>query len=100
MNPVWTILFAPLAATVIITVFTQRWKMLSALVSVAAILLSFAFTLGLFWAMYSLSKQPDHEVLSVPGPSIHWLVIGEVVRIDFGAIVDRLSILMLLVVTG
>ncbi len=94
MNPVWTILFAPLAATVIITLFTQRWKMLSALMSVTAILLSFAFTLGLFCAMYS------HETLSVPGPSIHWLVIGDVVRIDFGATVDRLSILMLLVVTG
>jgi len=90
MNPVWIILFAPLAAAAVITLLTQRWKMLSALLSVAAILTGFALTLQLFF---------QHDNWQSP-VSLQWLVIGDVVKIEFGATIDRLSILMLLVVTG
>jgi NADH-quinone oxidoreductase subunit L len=90
MNPAWIILFAPLAAAAIITVLTQRWKLFSALISCAAILTGFALTLQLF---------AQHGDWQSPAP-LQWLVIGDLVKIEFGATIDRLSILMLLVVTG
>jgi NADH-quinone oxidoreductase subunit L len=89
MNPAWIILFAPLCAAVVITLLTQRWKLLSAFISCGAILTGFALTLQLF---------AQHDWQS-PEP-LRWLVIGDLVQIEFGATVDRLSILMLLVVTG
>jgi len=90
MNPVWIILFAPLCATAVIPLLTQRWKMLSAWLSIGAILTSFALTLHLF-AQQGQWQSPE---------PLLWLVIGDIVKIEFGATVDRLSILMLLVVTG
>jgi NADH-quinone oxidoreductase subunit L len=90
MNPVWIILFAPLCAATVITLLTQRWKMLSAALSIGAILTSFALTLHLF------AQQGQWQA---PAP-LTWLVIGDLVKIEFGAAIDRLSILMLLVVTG
>jgi NADH-quinone oxidoreductase subunit L len=90
MNPVWIILFAPLIACAVITLFTQRWKMLSALISIAAIVTGFVISLQLF------AQQGNWQS---PEP-FQWLVIGDLVKIEFGATVDRLSILMLLVVTG
>jgi NADH-quinone oxidoreductase subunit L len=90
MNPVWIILFAPLCAAALITLLTQRWKMLSAALSIGAILTGFALSLHLF-AQQGQWQSPE---------PLQWLLIGDLVRIEFGATIDRLSILMLLVVTG
>ena len=90
MNSVWIILFAPLVACAVITLFTQRWKMLCAFISIAAIVTGFVISLQLF------AQQGNWQS---PEP-FQWLVIGDLVKIEFGATVDRLSILMLLVVTG
>ena len=90
MNPVWIILFAPLCAAAAITLLTQRWKLLSAFVSCGAILTGFVLTLQLF-AQQGRWQSPE---------PLQWLVVDDVVKIEFGATVDRLSILMLLVVTG
>jgi NADH-quinone oxidoreductase subunit L len=89
LNPVWIILFAPLCAAAIITLLTRKAKMLSAFISCAAILTGFGLTLQLFG---------QHGNWVSPAP-LQWLVI-DAVKIEFGATVDRLSILMLLVVTG
>ncbi|MCX7915227.1 MAG: proton-conducting transporter membrane subunit, partial [Verrucomicrobiae bacterium] len=90
MNPVWLILFAPLGAAAVITLVTQRWKMLSAFVSCAAILLGFVLSVGIFL------QQGQWQS---PEP-LRWLVLEGGWVIEFGATVDRLSVLMLLVVTG
>lgn len=90
MSPVWIILFAPLVAAAVITLLTQRWKMLSALISCGAILLGFALSLGIF-------AQQGHW--QAPEP-LRWLILDGRWMIEFGATVDRLSVLMLLVVTG
>ncbi len=89
MSPVWIILFAPLCAAAMITLLTRKWQMLSALISCAAILTGFVLTLQLF-AQYGDWQSPA---------PLQWLVI-DAVKIEFGATIDRLSILMLLVVTG
>jgi len=90
MNAAWIILFAPLAAAGVITLLTQRWKMLSALVSIGAILTGFALSLQL------LLQQGHWQ----SPPPLQWLLVGDLIKIEFGAAVDHLSILMLLVVTG
>ena len=90
----WIILFAPLAATVVITLLTQRWKMLSALLSISAVLLGFVLSLQLLLNLGHLGTE------ALSPPPLQWLVIGDLVKIEFGATIDRLSILMLLVVTG
>ncbi len=95
MNLPWIILFSPLVAAVVITVFTRRFQMLSALISIAAILIGFAFSLSIF---KFLATGGNLELIQ-PRP-FQWLVIGDLVKIEFGATMDRLSILMLLVVTG
>jgi NADH-quinone oxidoreductase subunit L len=100
MNPVWAILFAPLAATALITLFTQKWPRLSAWLSIGAVVLSFGLSLGIFWAVYSLYEKTGKEWTGLQAFSIQWLPVGSLVQIQFGAVVDRLSLLMLLVVTG
>ncbi len=90
---VWIILFAPLVAAALITLVTQKWKGLSAALSIGAILLSFALSMGLFlvFAVRHIEHYPH---------TIQWLAIGNTVHIEFGMITDPLAMLMLLVVTG
>ena len=91
MSQVWVILFAPLLAAALITLFTRRSQGLSAALSIGAILIGFGCVLQLFAALgsgQSLSPAP-----------IQWLNVGPV-HVEIGATVDRLSLLMLLVVTG
>ncbi|MEI6084085.1 MAG: NADH-quinone oxidoreductase subunit L [Verrucomicrobiota bacterium] len=90
MNPVWIILFAPLCAAAVITLLTRKSQTFSALISCAAILTGFVITMQLF-------LQKGEWVSPAP---LQWLVVGDLVKIEFGATIDRLSILMLLVVTG
>src|SRR2546426_904357 len=90
MNPVWIILFAPLCAAVVITLLTRKVQMLSAAISIAAIVIGFLLSL-------QLVAQNGHWQSPEP---LSWLLVGDLVKIEFGATIDRLSILMLLVVTG
>src|SRR5271170_7274097 len=86
---VWIILFAPLVAAALITLVTHKWKGLSAALSIGAILLSFALSMGLFlvFAVRHIAHYPH---------TIQWLVVGQTVRIEFGMITDPLAMLMLL----
>jgi NADH-quinone oxidoreductase subunit L len=90
---VWIILFSPLVAAAVITLFTKKWKGVSAALSIGAITLSFALSLRMFLL---LALRNIHHL---PHP-IQWLVIGDTVHIEFGMITDPLALLMLLVVTG
>ena len=93
MNPAWIILFAPLVAAALITVVTRRWQMVSALLSIAAIVTGFVLSLQLYFAL-------EHGGAGLAPAALQWLIIGDVVKIEFGATIDHLSVLMLLVVTG
>ncbi len=88
---VWLILFAPLLAAGAIMLFTRRLPRVSAALSIGAVVLGFALSLKLFVAV--LQGQP------VVAPSVVWLDLG-VLQLTWAATVDRLSALMLLVVTG
>lgn len=65
----WIILLSPLLSALIITLFTQRARNLSAMISVAACCISFVTACLLF-------GQPDGTVTA----SYHWLDLGNTPR--------------------
>src|SRR5687768_15153902 len=85
------ILFLPLIAAGIITLFTRRSPKVSAQISIAAVAGSFVLTLILF------ARLGSQVIVSNSG--FNWLSVGGL-DVEIGFLVDRLSVLMLLVVTG
>ncbi len=83
------ILFLPLLAAGIITLFTLRNKAVSATLSIGAIVTSFVLTLVLI-------KFGGWEAREL---SVNWLSIGSL-NMDFGLKLDALSLMMLIIVTG
>jgi len=87
----WLILFLPLVAAGCITLFTLRYRTVSALLSIGAIVTGFIL------ALVFINANSWHPS---PGESVaNWLTIGGL-RVDFGLKLDALSLMMLLVVTG
>ena len=91
----WIILFLPLLAAGGIAFFTQRDGKFSAQLSIAAAVLSFLVSGGVFL----MFRQTVIDTKMVPTTPLNWLHIGEL-KIDLGLRLDPLSLLMLLVVTG
>ncbi len=87
----WGVLFLPLAAAVVITLFTQRRPEVSAGVSIGAVVLAFVFSVILFAALPGGAASLELKVL--------WLAVGAL-QVDLGLRLDGLSLLMWLVVTG
>ncbi len=85
----WLILFLPLLAAGIVTLFTLRNKAVSATLSIGAIVTGFVLTL----ALIKLGGWDAREL------SVNWLSIGGL-SVDFGLKLDALSLTMLLIVTG
>ena len=83
------ILFLPLLAAGIITLFTLADKKVSATLSITAIATGFALTLAFILA----------NGFSGGETAINWLSIGSL-NVDFGLRLDALSLMMLLIVTG
>src|SRR5258706_3044561 len=87
----WIILFLPLLATAVVTLFTLRCKTTSSLISIGAIVTGFILTLVFIGAN---SFHP-----AVTETSKNWLTIGDL-HVDFGLKLDALSLMMMLIVTG
>jgi NADH-quinone oxidoreductase subunit L len=87
----WIILFLPLLATGVITLFTLRSRTTSALLSIGAIVTGFVLTI-VFIANNGWTPTPSEL-------TTNWLSIGEL-HIDFGLKLDALSLMMMLIVTG
>jgi NADH-quinone oxidoreductase subunit L len=85
----WVVLFLPLASAVLITLFTRRERELSATISIGAVGLSFLASLVLFFML------PEAPLES----GVTWLSAGNF-KIELSFLLDRLSGLMTLVVTG
>ena len=86
------ILFLPLASAVLISLFTKRHKAVSAGLSVGAV------AIGLVNSIVLFVKFQGAKIEIVP-TGLQWLQIPGF-TIDFGVLIDPLSLLMLLVVTG
>ncbi|MBV9276279.1 MAG: NADH-quinone oxidoreductase subunit L [Verrucomicrobia bacterium] len=82
----WIILFSPLIAAAAIAVVTNPFKKLSSYLSVAAVAISFLFSLLVF-------AGPNQDV------SFNWIDLG-VFQVRIGYLIDGFSKLMLLIVSG
>src|SRR5512144_2657460 len=87
MNLPWLILLTPLASAAVIVLLTQRFRGLSAFISVAAILVSLACS----WMVFIEPNVyvPEHTWIDIPG----------IFRVPLGMVLDNLSKTMLLIVT-
>src|SRR6266705_247457 len=84
----WLALLLPLSLAGVITLFTRRWKTISSAISVAAVIGSFICSCAIF-------GKAD-----ISGPEFAWIDIRGVFTVPFAFILDDLSRLMLLVVSG
>jgi NADH-quinone oxidoreductase subunit L len=87
----WIILFLPLLATAVITLFTLRCKTKSSLISISAVVTGFVLTIVF------IAANGWHPAISET--SRNWLSIGDL-HADFGLKLDALSMMMMLIVTG
>ncbi|MEI7959111.1 MAG: NADH-quinone oxidoreductase subunit L, partial [Verrucomicrobiota bacterium] len=93
-NLPWIILFTPLLSAVIIVLLTQRLRNLSAMLSIAAVLVSLAASIKLF-----LTATPDAAAV-LQFPWLDFRAVGFDFQIPIGITIDGMSKAMLLVVTG
>ena len=87
----WLILFLPLFSAAVITLFTLRYRNVSALLSIGAIVTGFIS-----------HRRLHHRQRLAAGAgesTANWLSIGDL-HVDFGLKLDALSLMMMLIVTG
>src|SRR5213075_2238004 len=84
----WLILLLPLASAAVITLFARRLKTLSAAISILAVLGSFVCSCLVFMR------------IDISTPDFTWLDIRGTLQVPIGFVLDDLSRLMLLVVSG
>jgi len=82
----WVILFSPFAAVIITVLLTQNFRKLSSYISVTAVAISFIFSLAVFFG-------PNGS------EGFNWIDLG-VFRVQIGYLINDLTKLMLLVVSG
>jgi len=87
----WLVLFLPLVAAGFITLFTLRYRTVSALLSIGAIVTGFVLSI------IFINANGWHPAVSELATT--WLSVGGL-HIDWGLKLDALSLMMLLVVTG
>ena len=89
----WIAFFSPLVAFILIVLFFLRCRTFSALCAIAGILISFICSVILFSQIFA--AHPAAELQQ----SITWINF-DVLKIDFGFLINPLAIMMMLVVTG
>ena len=91
----WIILFLPLlAATIVVCVpYVRKHVNLAAAISIGSMLIGLALTLVLYFFPALQGNTDTYEAI------VDWMVVGTV-KIQFGARMDQLALLMTLVVTG
>jgi len=91
---IWLIPVFPLVGFIIIGLLNKRLPVrLSGGIASAAVFLSFLISLGVFREVQLPTNVPERIVL------FNWISAGDL-NIDFAFLIDRLSAIMLLVVTG
>jgi NADH-quinone oxidoreductase subunit L len=86
----WYILLLPFLAAVAIVLLTKSYRGLSSFISVAAVLVSFAFSCIVF-------ATPDIRAVELTWP---WIDLRPVLYVPLGLVLDDLSKTMLVLVTG
>ena len=96
----WIVLLLPLLAVLLTTLFTRRDGRLSAMISIVAVSLSFLVSIGLFVMMHRIAEETGAKMAT--SSALDWISIPGIdgFNIELGLLLDPLSLLMLLVVTG
>src|SRR6266480_7720340 len=84
----WLALLLPLVSAGVITLFTRRWKGISSAISIGAVLGSFICSCAIF------------VKVDISAPEFTWIDIRGVFNVPLAFILDDLSRLMLLIVSG
>src|SRR5690348_5863059 len=84
----WLVLLLPLISAAIITLFTRRSRNLSAAISVLAVLGSFVCSCAVFTRV------------DISTPEFIWIDIHGTLQVPLGFVLDDLSRVMLLIVSG
>ena len=84
----WYALLAPLCSAAVITLFTLRWKALSSLISIAAVLMSFICSCLIFIQS------------NIAASEFTWIDIGGIFTVPLSLVLDHLSKMMLVLVSG
>src|ERR1700730_15508527 len=84
----WLALLLPLGSAGVITLFTRRWRNISSAISIASVLGSFICSCAIF------------VKVDISAPEFMWIDIRGVFNVPIAFILDDLSRLMLLVVSG
>lgn len=95
----WVALFAPLVACGVIVLFFLRSKALSSATAILGILTSFACCVTLFLQLFYAPATPAGGHTVAVEQAFPWIQIGNL-NIPLGVLIDPLSIMMLMVVTG
>ncbi len=99
LSNAWLIPIPPAVAFVLIVLVTKRFKLLSALLAIFAITLSFIYSIGILLEVLSQGITMNNPVEY----SVNWLSLGgETIRpllIEAGVLIDPLTSVMLVVVT-
>src|SRR5258708_30392676 len=82
----WIVLFSPFASVIVTVLVTQKFRKLSSYISVAAVAISFIFSMAIFFG-------PNGS------KGFNWVDLGTF-RIEIGYLINDLTKLMLLVVAG
>ncbi|MDH5696754.1 MAG: proton-conducting transporter membrane subunit, partial [Dehalococcoidia bacterium] len=94
---IWLIFLLPVFSFVIISFFirpfVKRESKVAGYITIAAITGSLALSL---WTLSTVMSAPHHELIV---PDISWLAVGDL-NIHLGVMVDSLTAVMLVVVTG
>jgi len=91
----WAVLLLPLLSAIVITLFTQKDPRSSAQISIGAVIVSFLISLAVFF--FLAGSLPSSN--STQSASFTWIAVGNFV-VEFGLHLDRLSLIMMLIVTG
>src|SRR5207248_7527472 len=84
----WIVLLAPLFSAAIITVFTLRWRVVSSSLSIGAVFVSFIGSCFIF------------ARAGIQAPEYKWIEVGGVLSVPLGLVLDQLSRMMLVLVSG
>ncbi len=93
MDWAWWILLLPFVSFLLIPLVPERNRRLAGWLACLSIFLSFLLSLKLALPLFQGKEIAQHQNI------LQWIVLPDL-RIEFGILIDSLSVLMLLVVTG
>lgn len=98
-NYIYIVLFAPLAGFVLLGFFGKQLKELSGSIGTIGMLLSAVFSYTIAWQYFFVNEKVNETYQSIVIGKQTWLSFTKDLNIDFGMMLDPISVMMLVVIT-